>query len=145
MEEIRTMNTTWNAHVSIDIDRINYSFEEFLKKMEDTEYINKAIEKMNSQNRISICQYKKDTKKSGFTNLFLIKQSEKYYFVYKSKLDYSNKDNFQFLPAVSEYKIKDFDINSLDYLANFAVCVKDNDYIYSVDNKKLMTYKEFIN
>ena len=153
MNDINLMNQTWNNYVSSeDIPKIKISLDEFLKKMNDNEYINNAINKLIFENRISSCQYVKNNKKShGFSNFFLIqtrnieKKLDEYLFIYKSNLDYSDDDNFQLLPAVSEYKIKSIDIDSLDYLANFSIYVNKKDYIYSVEKRKLMTYYEFLN
>lgn len=153
MNDIKLMNQTWNAYVSNDkISKLNFSLDEFIEKMKDDNYVNQAIEKIDIQERICSCQYIKiDNETHGFANFFLVKQYnrteevDKYYFVYKENFNYSNQNNYQFLPAVSEYKIKSIDIDSLDYLANFSIYIDDNDYVYSVEKRKLMTYKEFLN
>jgi len=139
------MNKTWNNFVYSPSDKIQYSLNEFVEKMKDAEYLRAAIKKIEFQNRMCTCQHLKETvDKKGFANFFLVKLESGYYFIYKPTLHYSDEDNREFIPAISEYKTEFLKIDSREYLTNFAIPMKRTDYVYCIQGKHLMTYEEFI-
>lgn len=142
----------WNSFINSKTPKIKFRLNEFLEKMKDDDYLRIAINKMEYQDRIISCQYiKKDNKNHGFANFFLLRLpyseslccSSNYYFIYKSELNViENSEGKTFLPARSVYRNLNIESDSLDYLANFAVEINENDYIYCLNCEKLIPYNE---
>jgi len=139
------MNKTWNNFVESPSEKIQYSLNEFIDKVNNTEYLRMAIKRIEFQNRLCTCEHFRESEdRKGFANFFLVKLESGYYFIYKSKLHHSNEKNHEFLPKISEYKLETIKIDSKEYLTNFAIPMKMTDYVYCIRNKQLMTYEEFI-
>lgn len=116
--------------------------------MNDDDYLRLALNKMEYQDRIISCQYIKiDEATHGFANFFLMRVPKSnslccnsdYYFIYKHVLneiqDYKDK---LFLPQRNIYKKLNVEPDSFDYLANFAVEIEKNDYVYCLSCNKLI-------
>lgn len=145
MNTVQLMNKTWNNFVDSPSDKIQYTLNEFIDKMEDSEYLRMSIKRIEYQNRMCTCQhFRESLQRKGFANFFLVKLESGYYFIYKPTLHYIDEENCEFLPAISEYKMESIKIDSKEYLKNFAIPLKETDYIYCLREKHLMTYEEFI-
>ena len=141
----------WNSFVRTDTPKIHFSFDEFIDKMND-EYIRVALEKMEYQERLVSCQYIKESeKRHGFANFFLMRLPKKntlccdsqFYFIYKKKLKEIKKIKKEiFLPRRNIYNKFEINPDSMDYLANFAIPLEKEDYIYCLGCQKIIEYKD---
>ena len=69
--------------------------------------------------------------------------NSQFYFIYKNNFhSFDEKaDNF-FLPTRKSYLNNKIDVESVDYVANFAVPINNQDYIYCLECKKLLKKKD---
>ena len=69
--------------------------------------------------------------------------NSQFYFIYKNNFHYVDEkaDNF-FLPTRKSYLNNKIDVESVDYVANFAVPINNQDYIYCLECKKLLKKKD---
>ena len=144
----------WNSFVNSDTPKVYFTLKEFLKKVNDEEYLKKVIKNMEYQNRIASCQYIKDDKKTdGFANYFFVYLPKEqgpcchshYYFIYKNEfIEVKDPKKEIFIPNRQTYMTFNINLNSLDYLANFAIPIQKNDKIYCLKCKKILERNEIL-
>lgn len=145
---------TWNLYVKSKPDKVFLTKEEFLVKMRSNRFIDKAIAKMESDNRISSTQLINspgDNDIGGWANFFLVRVpsnhkihcDSNFYFIYKEKINLIEKSNISyFFPTKSVYKQLNIEAYSLDYALNFAIPVTKNDFVYCPKCKKIIKSNE---
>lgn len=146
---------TWNNFISVSMEKIHLSLDQFLEKMNDPEYIRVSINKIEFQERLTCWNFiREEGGEKKLSNIFSMKLpledrlccDSQYYFIYKNSFNFvDEKDDNFFLPTRKSYLNRKIDVEGVDYLANFAVPINHQDYIYCLKCKTLLKKNDLFN